>query len=384
MAGQILKRSDGKWLVRVFLGRDSSGKRRYSNKPVHGTKKQAQKVLNKILRDLDTGSFVEPTRMTLDEYLDEWVESAAKTRVRPRTLQGYEELLKSYIRPQLGKLDVSRITPLEIQGVYAQMLDRGLSARTVRHAHGVLRLALNQAVRWRMIQQNPALLVDLPRPVKREMTALSPEQAALFLKHAAGNRWTALFALAITTGMRPGEYLGLQWKDVDLDCGSVTVRRALSIQKKGKWEFAEPKTPRSARTIPLPPSVTRALAEHKRKQSEERLKAGPKYAAHDLVFATAHGEPLNERNLVQRHFKEILTAAELPDSLRLYDLRHSCATLLLAQGEHPKVVSERLGHASVTLTLDTYSHVLPTMQQQAAERLEATLFGTAAKKRGRR
>jgi integrase len=161
---------------------------------------------------------------------------------------------------------------------------------------------------------------------------------------------------------------------VDLPKGTVVVRRTLS-RKKGGWSFEEPKTQRSYRTIPLPASVTGALIDHKRKQAAERLAAGPEYQNHDLVFASETGGPVEERNLVNRHFKKIIGAAKLPEEIRLYDLRHTCATLLLAEGENPKVVSERLGHASITLTLDTYSHVLPTMQQQAAEKLERMFFG---------
>lgn len=174
--------------------------------------------------------------------------------------------------------------------------------------------------------------------------------------------------------MRPEEYLGLQWKDVDTDRGTVTVRRALVWREKGGWYFGEPKTARSRRSIPLPVSIVRALGEHHRKQGEERLKSGPDYQQHDLVFATPEGGPLAPRNLKRRHFRPILERAKLPPDFRLYDLRHSCATLLLAAGEHPKVVSERLGHATVTLTLDVYSHVLPTMQEAATERLEKMLF----------
>ena len=226
----------------------------------------------------------------------------------------------------------------------------------------------------RMLYQNPASYVDLPRLKKTEMKALSPEEADRFLRAASENRWSTLFALAMTTGMRPGEYLALQWKDVDLKAGTVMVQRALVRRKDGGWEFAEPKTPRSRRTIPLPPSVVAALVEHKRKQAEERLAKGPEYKNQGLVFATSTGQPLDQINLSRRHFKPILKAAGLPDTFRMYGLRHTCATLLLAAGENPKVVSERLGHASITLTLDTYSHVLPSMQQGAADRLESILF----------
>ena len=178
--------------------------------------------------------------------------------------------------------------------------------------------------------------------------------------------------------MRPEEYLGLQWKDVELEKGTVTVQRTLVWRRKGGgWYFSEPKTARSRRTIPLPVSLVQRMREHRRKQAEQRLKASPKYHNNDLVFATAEGSPLMPRNLLSRHFKPTLKRAELPNSIRLYDLRHSCATLLLAAGENPKVVSERLGHAGITMTLDVYSHVLPSMQQAAAERLERLLFTEA-------
>jgi integrase len=175
--------------------------------------------------------------------------------------------------------------------------------------------------------------------------------------------------------MRPEEYLGLQWKDINFERGTVTVRRALVWRRKGGgWILEEPKTPQSRRTIPLPVSVLRSLTEHKRKQAEERLRAGTDYQNHDFVFAGEFGTPLLTSNIFRRHFKPILTTAKLPDSIRLYDLRHTCATLLLAAGENPKVVSERLGHASIVLTLDTYSHILPTMQQAATAKLESLLF----------
>lgn len=227
-----------------------------------------------------------------------------------------------------------------------------------------------------MLARNPCQFVELPRQARREMKALSPKEAMQFLSAAASDRWAALFALALATGMRPEEYLALQWKDVDLEKGIATVQRALVWQRKGGgWTFTAPKTARSRRSIPLPASVVKALTVHRRKQAEERLKAGAAYQSNDLVFASREGTPIMMRNLLRRHFKPLLKEAKLPATLRLYDLRHSCATLLLSANEHPKVVSERLGHASVTLTLDTYSHVLPTMQEAASQKLENILFG---------
>lgn len=226
-----------------------------------------------------------------------------------------------------------------------------------------------------MLSQNPAAPVDLPRASRKEMKSLTPEEAGQFLAAASEDRLSTLFALALTTGMRPEEYLALQWKDVDLEKGIATVQRALVWNRKGGgWTFTAPKTPRSRRSIPLPVSVIRALTSHKRQQGEVRLKAGADYQNHDLVFATRDGTPIMPRNLLSRHFKPILKRAKLPNTIRLYDLRHTCATLLLSANEHPKIVSERLGHASITLTLDTYSHVLPSMQQAATDKLESILF----------
>lgn len=232
-----------------------------------------------------------------------------------------------------------------------------------------------------MLPRNPCDVVELPRQVRREMRALAPDAAARFLEAAREDRFGVLFAFALTTGMRPEEYLGLQWKDVDLEKGAATVCRTVVWRAGGGWYFGEPKTSRSRRTIPLPASLVRQLAAYRRGQAAVRLKAGAEYQNNDLVFATSDGTPLMLRNLIRRHFRPTLLRAKLPTDLRLYDLRHSCATLLLAANEHPKVVSERLGHASITLTLDTYSHVLPSMQQAASDKLESLLFARKKKVR---
>lgn len=206
------------------------------------------------------------------------------------------------------------------------------------------------------------------------MLAFSPGEAGRSLKAAAEDVHGTLFAFALTTGMRPEEYLALKWSDVDLQKGAATVVRTLIWRQGGEWYFGEPKTARSRRTVPLPASILSALLEHKRRQGAERLKAGANYQTNELVFAMRDGRPILLRTLDRLHFKPTLKRAKLSLNFRLYDLRHSCATLLLAMDEHPKVVSERLGHANIILTLDTYSHVLPSMQQAASEKLESILF----------
>lgn len=376
--GQLIERGKDTFLVRIYLGQDETGKRRYYNKTIAGTKKEAQRHLTSVLGDLDRGIFAEPSKETLNSYLDRWLSTAAAPRVRPRTLTDYQELMDCHVRPVLGQRVLSSITPLDVQGVYTRMLERGLSPRRVRYVHAVLSSALKQAVKWQLLQRNPADFVDLPRQKRTEMHAMSTDEVAQFLNAAKQDKWHALFLLAVTSGMRPGEYLGLQWKDLNFDNGTIEVRRSLT-RNKGKWSFDEPKTAKSRRKIKLTPTVVQALRTHRSRQAAERLKAGVRYQDFDLVFASANGQPLDRHNLVSRHFKPLLKAAGLPEAIRLYDLRHTCATLLLAASVHPKMVSEMLGHASIQLTLDTYSHVLPDMQQGAVDKMEDMLFGQGRK-----
>lgn len=384
--GQIEPRGDDCYRIKVFTGyeQDEMGrlKRCYHSETIHGTKKEAERRLTMLLNELDRGTFIKETKETLNQYLDRWLAVAAKPRVSPSTYADYVWLLKTYVRPVLGKKRLAQVKPVDIQALYTAMLEKGLSARTVRYTHSVLRSALGQAVRWQIIAQNPTQYVDLPRNDHKEMKCLQPLQARRFLEVAQGSPYYALFVIAITTGMRPGEYLALRWEDVNLETGTISVRRSLVTRRTKRaqggsepwWQFKEPKTPKSRRTIKLPPGAVQVLKAHRAAQAAQRLAAGPEWQDLDLVFAGEHGQPLDRHNLVRRHFKPLLTMAGLPDSIRLYDLRHTCATLLLAAGENPKVTSERLGHASVNMTLGTYSHVLPDMQQGAAAKLEAMLF----------
>jgi integrase len=368
------------------------GKRRYHNKTVRGRKKDAQAYLNKTLRQIDTGEFNEPSREPLNTYLDRWLETAARPRVRSRTFADYQGDLARYVRPEIGTIPLGQLTPLQIQAVYSKMMapkpdGLGLSARTVRKVHAPLRSALKQAVKWRLIPTNPAEAVDLPKQndngdgADREdaMRALSKEEANRFLEAARSDRWYPYWLLLLTSGLRPGEALGLKWSDLEEPNDTQTayrvrVRRTVVRIRGKEWTFGKPKTKLGARAVALPSITVEALKEHRKRQAAEKLAAEPDtYTDHDLIFATSSGAPLAQTDLRRRHFLPILERAGLP-KIRVYDLRHTAATLLLAAGEHPKVVSERLGHATITLTLDTYSHVLPDMQEPAAEKLEA-MFG---------
>jgi integrase len=378
MRGHIRKSGKQSWLIRIHLSYDrDTGKRNYHNHTVRGTKKDAEKYLSRKLREVDTGTFVEPAPVTVDAYLDQWLDNAARHKLSQLSFEHYSDMLRLYVRPALGKKRLAAVRPLDVQALYSQMQGRGLSSRMVRYTHAVLNSALKQAVRWKLLQQNPAEHVELPKKERKEMQALTPEQAAQFLKAAASDRYATLFNLAIIAGLRPSEYLGLQWKDIDFDKGTVTIQRTLTWKRDRSWYFGEPKTSKSRRSIPLPLPLLHMLREHKRRQAEERLKAGPEWRGHDLVFCGREGQPVQSRNLIAKHFKPTLKRAGLPDSIRLYDLRHTCATLLLVADENPKIVSERLGHSSIVLTLDTYSHVLPSMQKAATDKLAGMLFGIA-------
>lgn len=373
MAGQIIKRGERNFVVRVYLGRDANGKRDYLNRTVRGSKKDAQAVLNKLLRDKDIGVLVEPARLSLDEYLDHWLEAAVKPRVREGTHQEYSSTLRRNVRPVLGAKRLGSLKPVDIQGLYTQMQKRGLKD-SVRYTHTVLKDALRQAVKWQMLGQNPADFVDLPKPSRPKVQALTQEEAARFLEAAKATRWSCFFALLLSTGLRPSEALGLYWSDLDLAKGTLTVRRGLR-RLKGKWVLEEPKTPSARRTLPLPLSLVGLLSEHLSSQQAQGFN-GP------LMFTSPKGEPKHEDGIVKDYFKPLLKKAALPSTVRLYDLRHTHATLLLLAGVHPKVVAERLGHASIKITLDTYSHVLPNMQQAASEKLEALLFTAPAAETG--
>lgn len=273
MAGQIYKRGDRTWQVRIFLGRDNNGKQVFHRKTIHGTKKDAERYLIAARREMDLGTFVEPAAISINEYLDRWLRDAARPRVSRRTADGYAWLLERYIRQPLGHRRLDKLQPLDIQSVYGEMQARGLSARVVRHTHSALHNALKQAVKWGLLSRNPSDLVELPKVPHKERRVLSPDEAFSFLETADVMPHGLIFEFALFTGMRPEEYLAVQWADIDFERATAQVRRALVRHKKA-WSFEEPKTARSRRTVYLPSPLLQKLISHKRKQAEARLKLG--------------------------------------------------------------------------------------------------------------
>ena len=370
--GHVSLLRKGVWLIRWEERRDpKTNKRIRRTKRVYGSKKDAERALTAELTRVDAGQSARQARLTvgvwLEQHFDEWCKGLSA-----RTLFGYRAVIKTYVPPHLVRRRLEELTPSDLQELFNEMSERGLSPATVRGLRAVLRRALNRAMKLGLVGRNVATLVDLPKPVRVEIRVLSPEEVRRFLDEAESDRFKALWYVLVTTGLRPGEALGLKWEDWDRN--RLSVRRALVRVPGQGWNLEDTKTRRS-RVVALPEMTIRALEEHRTRQKRERLQLGSRYVDRGLIFARHTGEPLESNNLKKRYFKPILEAAGLPD-MRLYDLRHTAATLRLVNGEHPKVVQEMLGHASITLTMDTYSHVLPGMQEESAVRLNTLLAGS--------
>jgi integrase len=371
------------WEVTVWQqGRDpSTGRRRRRCLTVHGSRRDAARKLAEALQQRDTGTDLSPGRLTVGDYLRRWLRDYAAHNVAPSTLTRYRGIIENHLIPALGSLRLRDLRPGHIQDAYARFLGPEgraskhkhgpLSARTVLHHHRLIKEALAQAVRWQDVSHNAADGVSAPRPARPEMRVLGAEEVSWLLEAAAETPLYALVYLALHTGLRQGELLGLRWQDIDLDRGTLHVQRTAQRLKGQGVIYRPPKSHRSSRPVSLSPEVVALLREHRRLQVEHKLRVGPAYRGLGLVFASPLGGPMDAGNL-RRAFARLLDRAALP-RIRFHDLRHTAATLMLTAGVHPKVVSERLGHATVALTLDTYSHVLPDLQRDAAEALDRVL-----------
>ncbi len=369
--GSIYRRSDGRWAGAVTLDYQGGRRRR---KQVYGrTRKEVRDQITKLLTDQQFGLPISTERQTVGQFLEHWLESSARPRLRPRTFAGYKTIVSQHLIPVLGKTQLRKLTPQHVQQMLIAKTNEGLAPRTVGGVRAVLRPALTQALKWRLVAWNVAVPVDLPRASRPQFRVLEPRQAQELLRVAADHRLGPLFSVALAVGLRLGESLGLAWGDVDLSARTLRVRRALQ-RFDGKLRFVEPKSESSNRRVALPESAVDVLRRHRVRQKTERLLAGERWRETGLVFTTTIGTPLDDRN-VRKAFRELLDAAELPP-MRIHDLRHTCASLLLAQGVHPRVVMETLGHSQISLTLDTYSHVMPTLERDAADRMDAVLTGS--------
>jgi integrase len=280
--------------------------------------------------------------------------------------------VRRYIRPALGNKKLVKLDARHVQALLRSKLDEGLSPTTVRYTYAVLRRALKQAKRWRLVEHNVAEDVDPPRQIKQETKVLSSEQVRALLVAARGDRLESLYVLGVTVGLRQGELLGLRWDDVDLKTGKLKIDRQLQRRRDGSGLALVPTKTGRGRTVRLGSAATKALKAHRQRQAEEKLKAGSLYPDHHLIFVTTIGTPLDAQNVVNRSFKPLLERAGLPP-IRFHDLRHTCASLLLSKGINPKIVQECLGHSSITVTMDVYSHLMPDIQAGAADAMDDLL-----------
>lgn len=345
-------------------------KRRY----VSGrTREEVRRKLSKAMADRDGGLVFDAGGLTVGEYLDRWLSDCVKGTVRESTFERYEYTIRPHIKPALGRLKLKNLTPAHVRGFYREKLDAGLAPATVHKMHVVLHKALDQAVADSLIPRNATDAVKVPRIDREEIKPLTAEEANRLMEAASEDRLEAIYVLAVRTGLRQGELLALKWEDLDLEEGTLRVRRTLTYAG-GKHSLSEPKTKKSRRTVRLTSGAVAALRHHLKRQMGEMDRLGSLYKPGGLVFASETGGIINPSNLRNRSFARLLRRAGLSgQGVRFHDLRHTCATLLLSKNINPKIVSEMLGHATIAITLDTYSHVLPTMQKSAIRALEEAL-----------
>jgi integrase len=362
-------RSDGRWEVRLWV----RGRRHTRALPVGTTRGMAERAREDLARADRDGRAIGSPRQTVADYLRSWLDVTATKTLRPRSLERYTGVIEQHVLPTAGTIPLERFSRQHVEDLHGLWGSR-LSSASVRYNHAVLRSAFREAVEWHLIERNPTHAVRPPRRVLKPMRALTAAQVRLLCEGARGDDLEALFVLAVTTGMRLGELLGLRWSDVELDpsgLSRVVVQRTL-VRVSGRWLFGEPKSARSRRGIVLSQRAVTALRAHRARQKRQRRATGPAWADHDLVFADDHGEPLFGSHVTERRLKPLLRRLDLPP-IRFHDLRHTAATLLLTRGINAKVVSEMLGHGNVQLTLETYTHVLPDMQSQVATAMDAAL-----------
>ena len=366
--GTYKKRKDGRWEAQYMVYTPSGTKR----KSVYGrTKQEVAEKLRKAIAERDDGLDFDAENLTLAEYLKQWLEGSVQGSVAKSSFERYEQLSRVHIVPAIGTVKLKKLTPAHVQSLYRTKIDEGLAERTVEYIHATLRKALGQAVKWQLVSRNVAEAATAPRPRKREMMAFDREQARRLLDAARGDRLEALYVLAMTAGLRQGELLGLKWADLDLEEGTLSVRRSLRIDKDGA-HYTEGKRDRSRRSIELGAGTVGALRTHRKRQLEERVRYGGLWEDHGLVFCQKDGRPVRRWNL-EREFYKLLKSATLP-KITFHGLRHTCASLLILNKTSAKVVSEMLGHADVAFTLRVYSHVLPGMQRSAADGMDEMLF----------
>lgn len=375
MKGQLIRKGHNSWLLRIYKGHHAVTKKRiYRATKFRGDEEHARIELNKFVAEQEKAAGT-PQQMTVNELLDQWFARVAENRYAERTQIAYQYMSKKDIRPVVGHIRLSDLQATDIQRIFSAMAARGVSSNTRRKVYSVLSIALDCAVAWGILEANPMAHLEIPRREKSEMRAMSKEEVTGLLAVTDKGPLSEYFRTAVITGMRPGELAGLRWDDLDPAGCIICVQRSLWWRDSGKgWVLSPPKTTKGRREITISKSLVGALMELKKRQEVLRDAAGANYKDKGFIFVDEAGLPLRP-DVLRRVFKAALATAGLPKNIRLHDLRHTSATLLLKAGENIKVVSERLGHANVSITLEIYAHVLPGMQRDAANRMEELLNG---------
>lgn len=359
--GSIFQRKDGRWAATITL----EGQKR---KTFYGkTRKEVQEKLRVALNEQKQGTLVTGPQQTVKQYLEHWFEDVHRPTLRVSSYTRYRSLLNNHILPVLGDIQLQKLTAQHVQALYARKAKEGLSSKSIQNIHGLLHKALDNAVKWGLVSRNVCNVVSTPRLIRHEIHPLTREQAQKFLEKVRGQKLEAILTLALTTGMRRGELLALRWQDINFETMSLHVSRTVSRIAGHGYVENDPKTSRSRRMIMLPLFIIEMLNQHRFNQEKARLKAGVRWKEQGLVFSNTHGGYLHPDYLLVR-FHRLLKEIGLPD-MRFHDLRHSAATILLSMGVHPKVVQELLGHSQISMTMDIYAHVLPSMQKEAMGKL---------------
>lgn len=363
------------WSFQVYLGVDpSTGKKRYHSESVKGTKSQAQRRMTEVQHKVNTGTYTEPTRLTVSEYLAQWMRDYAESHVSQRTLEGYQGNLDRYIRPRIGTIPLEKLSARHVQEMESALLREGgrngrpLSPKTVLQVHRILSKALKEAKKLGILGRNVAEAVDPPRTTDHEARTLTWEEVSKLLQHVEDPQYRTLFLLDIQSGLRRSELLGLQWRDIDFQNQAVSVRRCWVKLPSGRKILSVPKSGQS-RVVNLPPQSIDALRSHR--ESQEEFSGNGNF-----VFCRSDGNPLDP-DQVTKKFKQVATSAGFGD-MRLHDIRHTHATLMLGENVNLKVTSERLGHSTIAITANLYSHVQPTVQEEAAQRFGDAWSGIEA------
>jgi integrase len=373
----VYERADGRWEARITLGWEGGKRKRKSY--FGATQAAVQEKLLAARSDHSKGLLISSKSQTLGAFLDDWLIRSLKPRAKARAFESFSTIVKLHVKPTMGAVALHKLNPQHIQRLLNEKGAK-LSPQTVGNIKTVLRSALAQALKWGLVSRNSAALVDAPRIPRRQVVPFDAVQANGLLEAACGSRYEAVYELALKLGMRRGELLGLRWADVDLDGRTLRVsqsmqRIATGSDTKGKKTAlitGDVKTDGSRRTIALPDSIVKALRAHRARQAQERLTAGPSWQDRGLVFTNRTGQP-TEPIVLHRDYKALLEKAELPLTMRFHDLRHSAASLLLAQGVSPKMIADLLGHSRIGITMDLYSHILPAMRRDTADAMDQIL-----------